>query len=66
MVQEGQLEKGTVQEGLQSTAPGDLQMQDITQIETAQEETPFMMGIAQDLILVIGKRPRTVGEDNLI
>ena len=66
MVQEGQQEKETAREGLQSTAPGDLQMQDITQIETVQEGTLVVIGIAQDLILVVGKGPRIVGEDNLI
>ena len=41
-------------------------MQDITQIETAQEETLVVMSIAQDLILVVGKGPRIVGEEHLI
>ena len=65
MVQEGQVVKEIVQEGLLFLALGDLQMQDITQIETAQEGTPVVMGIAQDLILVVGK-PHIVGEEDLI
>ena len=66
MVLEDQREKETVQEGLLFLAPEDLQMQDITQIETAQEETLVVMSIAQDLILVVGKGPRIVGEEHLI
>ena len=66
MVLEDQREKETVQEGLLFLAPEDLQMQDITQIETAQEENLVVMGIDQDLILVVGKGPRTVGEEHLI
>ena len=63
LVLEDQREKETVQEGLLFLAPEDLQMQDITQIETVQEET---LVSNQDLILVVGKGPRIVGEEHLI
>ena len=66
MVQEGQLVKETVQKGLLFLALGDLRMQDITQIGTVQEGTLVVMGIDQDLILVVGKGPRRVGEEHLI
>ena len=66
MVLEDQREKETVQEGLLFQAPEDHQMQDITQIETAQEENLVVMGIDQDVILVVGKGPRIVGEEHLI
>ena len=66
MVLEDQRGKETVQEGLLFLAPEDLQMQDITQIKTAQEEKLVVMSIAQDLILVVGKAPRTVREEYLV
>ena len=65
-VQEGQWKKETVQDGLQFLAPGDPQMQDTTQKETVQEGTLVVMGMDQDLILVVGKGPHIVEEEHLI
>ena len=64
--QEGQWKKETVQDGLQFLAPGDPQMQDTTQKETVQEGTLVVMGMDQDLILVVGKGPHIVEEEHLI